>query len=166
MSHDNTRFNVSGDSPEGLAAALSLWGTLHEHSKYTRNRTDLPIINFTGYNLHPQYGMVLFTYGDDKRMVPFPFEEGKDPQKLAQFFYSYLSSSKSVINDDLTTLAKECYMGEDEVKALTSEFSWDRDADHDGDNARHWRVMTNRWGHVLGSSAPLAIRPIYCWYGK
>ena len=162
MSHDNTRFNASGDSPKALAATLHLWSLLHGPASYDRPGCHLPLIDFKGYCLHPQYGMVLFTYGEDKEMVPFPFEEGKDPHKLAGFFYSYLKSSKSVINDYLT----KGYSGEDEHKAILADFSWDRDADHDGSNERHWRVMTGRWGHVISSSAPLAIRPAYAWYGK
>jgi hypothetical protein len=166
MSHDNARFNVSGDSPKALAATLHLWSLIHGPAQYDRPGCHLHPIDFAGYCLHPQYGMVLFTYGDNAKMTPFPFEEGKDPQKLATFFYNYLSSSKSKVNDDLTEVKKSFYMGDEEAKAVESDFSWDRDADHDGSNERHWRVMTFRWGHVLGNEAPLTIRPAYAWYGK
>ncbi|WCK57542.1 hypothetical protein PP175_26110 (plasmid) [Aneurinibacillus sp. Ricciae_BoGa-3] len=44
---------------------------------------------------------------------------------------------------------------------------WDKNLNHDGSNAKGWRVYTEDWGHVNEDHyAFLAITPAYMWYGK
>ncbi len=51
--------------------------------------------------------------------------------------------------------------------AKTEMTGWDRDADHDGDNGKGWRVFCEDWGHVADDwSAFIAIKPAMMWYGK
>jgi hypothetical protein len=153
MSHDNSRFNVSGDTQEGLAQTLSLWVSLHGHKE----------MNFTGYCIDPVFGMVLYIYdGVDKEKIPFPFGEGKNAVRLTSFFYNYLNSGNAKVVD-LPPVEKDRY---DQYSYLRQDLGWDGDVDHDGDNGLGWRVLAGEWGHIKGYTTPLAIRPIYCWYGK
>lgn len=45
---------------------------------------------------------------------------------------------------------------------------WDRDADHDGDNSKGWRIYCEEWGYVGKATwrAAFAVRPVYLWHGK
>ena len=155
---DNRRFNVSGETQSGLAETLSLYGTLVNGRRRAWNIPGQ--IDFVGYRLDPCFGMVLFIYNNNA-MIKFPFDEGKYPTNLAAFFYNYLNSPNSVVVDLPPHVS-----GYDDFASLRSDFSWDRDADHDGSNSVGWRVFCGQWGHINNSDEALAIRPIFNWYGK
>jgi len=109
MSHDNSRFNVSGDTQKGLAETLSLWVSLNGHKA----------MNFTGYRLDPVFGMLLYIYdGGDKDKILFPFNEGKNPTRLSAFFYNYLHSDRMKFIDPPVTL-KDQY---DEYEYFRQDF--------------------------------------------
>jgi len=58
------------------------------------------------------------------------------------------------------------YLQSEEISSVECK-GWDRDADHDGDNGKGWRIFVEDWGHVEGNSCVIcAIKPCFIWYGK
>jgi hypothetical protein len=158
--HSNPRFNVTGQEEDGLAATLALWGTINL-SSYQIAKVKSPL-DFKGYRLDPYLGMVLFQYEiENTKMIPFPFDEGKYPERLASFFYNYLKSDKSKVSIPEKPVGLLDYYAD-----FRADFPLDVDEDHDGHNERGWRVSTGRWGHVLNYDEAIFIRPIHIWYGK
>jgi hypothetical protein len=161
MSHDNTRFNISGDNQVGLVSALNLYATLHQY----RYNKPIGVIDFTGYSIHPNFGMILYQYeGAEPGKLNFPFDEGKDSIALASFFYNYLKSPLAQVKP--LDEPKDAYERMN-TEEFIADMKWDADSDHDGSNGLGWRLFTGKWGKILGNyKTPLAIRPCYCWYGK
>jgi hypothetical protein len=163
MSHSNVRFNVSGRGIDQLAKALELYEFIHgPNLRYLP--TGKKYIPWHGYTLHPNLGMLLHRYEDTNganTYTPFPFDEGETPETLASFFHNYMKSDKA----NLEKLPEQTGLY-DPFEDFRNDESWDRDAEHDGDNGRGWRLCTGKWGHALDYKTPLLIKPIYLWYGK
>jgi len=154
MSHDNSRFDVSGDSQERLTAAINLYSMIHGHGSHR--------LEFVGYSIDPYIGMLLHQWEGNLNKRLFPFDEGKDPERLSAFFYNYLMSPLS----SLKKLPEIIVGKKDDYSDFRNGIHWDDDHSHDGHNRKGWRLMTGGWGHVLSSATPLVIKPIFCWYGK
>lgn len=53
------------------------------------------------------------------------------------------------------------------IRAWLDVVDYGRQPDHDGDNAKGWRVYNESWGHVAGRfQAFVAIEPAWFMYGK
>lgn len=96
----------------------------------------------TGYFIDRTHGMVLVWSNAEQNIVAFPVP--LSPSSIAPLIVEWLESKPDI----------ECV-------------SWDRNADHDGDNSLGWRVHCEDWGHVAGSHYSIcAVKPAYLWHGK
>ena len=160
--HDNPRFNISGRGVEELTKVLELYEFLDGRGRHWRN-PDKKYIPWHGYTLHPNLGMLLHRYEDRENKglyTPFPFGEGEKAETLATFFHNYSVSDKARIEP--FPEAKSY----DPFECFRADAERDIDLAHDGDNDLGWRVYTGTWGQVLDYHTPLAIKPIYLWFGK
>ena len=93
-----------------------------------------------------QYGLILCWYCPENDNTYHKFPTGLPADKVLDIVWAWLEEvdiSKMILK------------------------SWEKDADHDGDNKRGWRVYVEDWGHIGSiSNAICAIKPIYLWYGK
>ncbi len=141
---DNKIFNVNGVTKEQLEQTLKL-ALMDEYGKVDK---------VVGYVFAPKKGFVLLWSVDENKP-----EEQKFPVPLS---YDMLTH---VVWDWLQT---------DEAKSVPLG-DWEGDLnDSDVDCDRGFRVYSDEWGHVStnGSDSSInhysivAIKSVYCWYGK
>ena len=73
----------------------------------------------------------------------------------------------SSLNADGVLPMVVAWLKSDFAKKVETKNAWDKNCDHDGSDAKGWRVYCEDWGHVGGlHSAICGIVPIVLWYGK
>lgn len=137
---DNRVFNVNGKGKQMLTDTLRL-ALFQKGGCYESDRDH----KADGYVFVPDKGLVLLWHVDPKRGEQ-KFITPLGPEALAAMIYEWLNS--------------------EEAKSVPLT-SWDKDADHDGDNSEGWRVFCENWGHVSNNPyAIVCITRAYMWHGK
>jgi hypothetical protein len=97
-----------------------------------------------GWVFHKDYGLILLWFAQDPKTNKFPVP--LNAVEVAPIVFNWLSSEAAK--------KMECT-------------GWDKNADHDGENIRGWRVYVEDWGHIGDERSVIcAIRPSYNWIGK
>lgn len=90
----------------------------------------------------PDKGLVLDWHSDSPSKFPIKLK----PDSICEIVWEWLQT--------------------DEARK-TNLTGWDVNADHDGSNEWGFRVYCDDWGRVDGYGYSIvAIKPVYCWYGK
>ena len=140
---DNKIFDVNGRSKEQLEMTLKLALT-DEYGKQSKAK---------GWMFAPKKGFVLLWHVDTKKPEEKLFPEPLSYDMLSHIIWDWLKTDEAL----------SVPLGE-----------WEEDADHDGSNDKGFRVYTDSWGHVntdggdytINHYSIVAIKPVYCWYGK
>lgn len=138
---DNRIFNVNGREDDDLLEVLKL---AFKHGNWNKER------KAKGWRIDKKYGFILFSY------IPTYTYTGKNINE----FPIPLSA------EAICPIIKE-YLKNKETWENVEFEDWDKDLDHDGSNGKGWRVYCENWGHIDSeSSAFIAIKPAYMWFGK
>jgi hypothetical protein len=133
---DNIVFNVNGSSKGQLLATIKLALMSQYHDDKEQT--------VAAWKIDPKKGFILY-WSDSSGANKFPVPLSSD--EITDIVWKWLKSEEG---EKFPTLGK-----------------WDINMSHDGHNKRGFRVYTEDWGQVDGDSYSIvAIRPVYCWYGK
>jgi hypothetical protein len=148
MDFDNRLFCINGSSKKRFEMAIRLLIA----SDYDREDHKA-----RGWYFRKDKGFILTWHYDEKKHNKFTDRLGK---------------LKEPTTDELIELIWE-WLKSDEAKTVTFTGAWERNVDHDGNNALGWKVYTEDWGHIGEENgyssdcyAFAAIKPSYLWYGK
>lgn len=181
---DNRLFNINGENFYQFKLALQLLLSEKEEdldfnvlSTWGRIGT-----NVRGYKFNNKKGLILYWHLNDNKGVT-PIEElivDSTEPKIKKLIRKY---KLALLNDDIKNrvgipfelLVYSLWNWFTNFKGWNDlEFAdWEENADHDGSNSKGFRIYTEDWGRINGTSSYTsedysigAIKPVYLWYGK